>query len=332
MSVDARIEAIRQLSDGRWHSGEDLARVLGVSRAAVWQRLQGLAEWGLELHAVRGRGYRLAQPLELLDVEEIRRHLSADARQRLASIELFPVLDSTNAWLMDQSNGGDTRLCLAEYQTAGRGRRGRDWRSPFGANLYLSLAWRFAGMPPQFSALGLVIGVSLAEVIAASGAKGLGLKWPNDLQWQGRKLAGILIEHRGEGGGPARVIVGLGLNLSMTVTQAEGIGQPWTTLAEVLHADGQELPGRNALCANLVDALMHALDEFAAHGFAGFAGRWASYDLTQGRHVNLEHDGQTINGVARGVDSDGALLLEVAGRTQRFLSGDLSLRLATGAE
>ncbi|MGH8454860.1 MAG: bifunctional biotin--[acetyl-CoA-carboxylase] ligase/biotin operon repressor BirA [Nevskiales bacterium] len=331
MSIDTRIEAIRLLSDGHWHSGQDLARVLGISRAAVWQRLQALAEWGLELHAVRGRGYRLAQPLELLDVTEIRRHLSADACQRLASIDLYPVLDSTNAWLMVQPGDGEARLCLAEYQTAGRGRRGRDWRSPFGANLYLSLAWHFAEMPSKFSALGLVIGVSLAEALAALGASGVGLKWPNDLLWQGRKLAGILIEHRGEGGGPARVVVGVGLNLSMTAAQAENIGQPWTTLAEVLHADSRELPGRNVLSASIVDALVRALDEFSAQGFTDIARRWMKHDLTEGKSVNLEHDGQVISGIARGIDDDGALLLEVAGRTQRFLSGDLSLRLASGA-
>jgi BirA family biotin operon repressor/biotin-[acetyl-CoA-carboxylase] ligase len=329
VSIDSRVEAIRLLSDGRWHSGEDLAQVLGVSRAAVWKRLQGLSEWGLELHAVRGRGYRLAQALELLDAQLIRQHLSANAR--LASIDVFPILDSTNAWLMAQSNGGEARLCLAEYQTAGRGRRGRDWRSPFGANLYLSLAWRFAEMPPQFSALGLVVGVALAEVLAAAGAKGIGLKWPNDLHWQGRKLAGILIEHRGESGGPARVVLGLGLNLSMSAAQAEGIDQPWTTLTEVLRVDARVMPERNALCATIVEGLLRALDEFSAHGFTGFARRWKTHDLLQGKPVKLEHDGQVINGIARGIDDDGALLLEMAGRTQRFLSGDLSLRLASGA-
>ncbi len=329
MSIDSRVVAIRLLSDGHWHSGEDLAQVLGVSRAAVWKRLQGLSEWGLQLHAVRGRGYRLAQPLALLDANVIRQHLSTGAR--LASIDVFPILDSTNAWLMAQPNGGEARLCIAEYQTAGRGRRGRDWHSPFGANLYLSLAWRFTEMPPHFSALGLVIGVALAEALAATGAQGVGLKWPNDLLWQGRKLAGILIEHRGEGGGPARVVLGLGLNLSMTAAQAEGIGQPWTTLAEVLRTEDKAMPERNALCAIIVDGLVSALDEFSANGFAGFARRWMKHDLVQGKSVSLEHDGQVISGVSCGIDDDGALVLEVAGRTQRFLSGDLSLRLASGA-
>lgn len=327
MSIDTRVEAIRLLSDGRWHSGEDLAQVLGVSRAAVWKRLQGLGEWGLELHAVRGRGYRLAQPLELLDADLIRQQLSPDARAQLAAIDLFPILDSTNAWLMAQI-GTESRLCLAEYQTSGRGRRGRNWCSPFGANLYLSLAWRFDELPAQFSALGLVVGVALVEALGAMNIQGIGLKWPNDLLWQGRKLAGILIEHRGEGGGPARVVLGLGLNLSMTPMQAEHIDQPWTSLAEVLRVDNRAVPGRNALCAMIVEALLRALNEFSTQGFAGYARRWMQHDLAQGRPVHLEHGGQVIRGIARGIDGDGALLLETEGRKQRFLSGDLSLRLA----
>jgi BirA family transcriptional regulator, biotin operon repressor / biotin---[acetyl-CoA-carboxylase] ligase len=326
MSNEARVAAIRRLSDGRWHSGEALAQLLGVSRTAVWKRLQGLREWGLELQAVRGRGYRLAQPLELLDADAIRRGLSAQAQSQLAPIELFPVLDSTNRWLLAQPDDGAARLCLAEYQTAGRGRRGRGWCSPFGANLYLSLAWRFAELPPQFGALGLAVGVAVAETLQALGARDLGVKWPNDLLWQGRKLAGILIEHRGEGGGPARVVVGLGLNVAMSTAQARALDQPWATVTQALEAAGRVPPGRNALCAAVVDALLRALAAFAQHGFADFARRWATFDLTRDRPVRLEQEGQAITGVARGVDGDGALLLETASGLRRCLSGDLSLR------
>jgi BirA family biotin operon repressor/biotin-[acetyl-CoA-carboxylase] ligase len=328
MSTDARVEAIRLLSDGYWHSGEALAQVLGISRAAVWKRLQGLAEWGLEVQAVRGRGYRLAQGLELLEVTAIQRDLPLHTRVRLGSINIFPVLDSTNAWLMAQAGDDDVHLCLAEYQTAGRGRRGRGWQSPFGANLYLSLAWRFSEMPMQLGALGLAIGVALAEYLGTLGLQGHGLKWPNDILWQGRKLAGILIEHRGEGGGPARVVVGVGLNLFMSAGQAKAIDQPWTTLGEAMRAEDRPLPGRNALCAGVTDALVHALEAFSGQGFTGFDQRWAAYDLARGRQVTLEYDGKIVQGTAQGIDRDGALLLEVSGRPLRFLSGDLSLRLS----
>lgn len=328
MSINARLDAIRLLSDGRWHSGEQLAQTLAVSRAAVWKRLQGLDEWGIELQAVRGRGYRLARPIELLNVEQIRGQCPPAVRARLASIDLLPVLDSTNAWLMTQAGDVDPQICLAEYQTAGRGRRGRSWHSPFGTNLCLSLAWRFQELPAQFSSLGLVVGVALVEVLASLGIRELGLKWPNDLQWRGRKLAGILIEHRGEGGGPARVVIGLGLNLGMTAGQAEAIDQPWAALEEVCRECSVVMPGRNALCGRIIAALTAALDDFAAQGFTGFSRRWQQHDLTQDKPVNLEYGGKVIHGLARGIDSEGALLLEIEGRTQRFLSGDLSLRLA----
>ncbi len=329
MNIDTRVEAIRLLSDGAWHSGEDLARVLHVSRAAVWKRLQGLGEWGLELQAVRGRGYRLARPLELLNAEAIRRHCPAPIRSRLGQIDLFPVLDSTNAWLMTQASVAGPHLCLAEYQSAGRGRRGRSWQSPFGSNLCLSLAWRFTEIPAQFSALGLAVGVAVVEALAALGLRDLALKWPNDLQWRGRKLAGILIEHRGEGGGPARVVIGLGLNLGMTASQAKGIDQPWVALEEVFRECGEPMPGRNALCASILSALIGAIDDFSTHGFAGFCARWTQYDLTRNQWVRLEHGGQVIEGLARGIDAEGALLLDVDGHRQRYLSGDLSLRLAS---
>lgn len=328
MTIETRIKLIRLLSDGRWHSGQDLAQHLGITRAAVWQRVNGLGEWGLEIHAVRGRGYRLPHALELLDPECIRAHLPPDIRARLASMDLFPVLDSTNAWLMAQANGSDIRLCQAEYQSAGRGRRGRDWQSPFGANLYLSMAWRFREMPSQFSALGLVAGVALTEALTAMGVSDIGIKWPNDVLWRGRKLAGILVEHRGEGGGPARVVIGIGLNVSMTVAQAGDIGQPWTTLDEIFLAQGDVRPGRNALSARITEALVRALDGFTTDGLAAFATQWARYDLSNGRPVKLEHDGQFIHGTGRGIDAEGGLILEVAGRRERYLSGDVSLRLA----
>lgn len=328
MNIDTRVEAIRLLSDGRWHSGEDLAQVLGVSRAAVWKRLQGLREWGLELQAVRGRGYRLARPLELLSAEAIQQDWPSQMRSRLPRINLFPVLDSTNAWLMAQAGQDAPHLCLAEFQSAGRGRRGRHWHSPFGANLCLSLAWRFREMPAQFSGLGLVVGVAVAEALDALGVRDLALKWPNDLHWRGRKLAGILIEHRGEGGGPARVVIGLGLNLAMTRSQAEDIDQPWVALDEALNESGTVMPSRNVLCARIVAALVAAMDEFVVQGFSQFGRRWMQFDQMCGKPVSLEYGGKVIQGLARGIDADGAFLLEVRGQTQRFLSGDLSLRLA----
>lgn len=332
MSIDARLEVVRLLSDGYWHSGEALAQSLGISRAAVWKRLQGLKTWGLPLHSVQGRGYRLPQAFELLDAEIIRAQLAPGNKKLLARVDIFPVIESTNAWLMAQPSlpQNQAHLCLAEFQSAGRGRRGRQWQSPFGANLYFSLAWCFDETPPQLGALSLAVGVTIAETLSALGAAEIGVKWPNDLLWRGRKLAGILLEHRGEGAGPARVVIGIGLNHAMTQEQAQsmgGINQPWTSLQEVMQASHANLPDRNVLAAKLSDTLVQTSQQFSDSGFRGFTDRWLALDLARGAQVTLEHDDQEIMGIAQGVDTDGALLLEIDGRQQRFLSGDLSLRL-----
>lgn len=315
------------LSDGRWHSGEALAQACGVSRAAIWKRLQAMESWQLPLQAVQGRGYRLHPPIELLDAAVIRSALTRQTRSSELRLDVIPVLDSTNAWLMGKADEGVPHACLAEYQTAGRGRRGRAWISPFGANLYLSLAWRFSETPAQPGALSLAVGVALAERLATLGAAGVGVKWPNDLLWRQRKLAGILIEQRGEAAGPARVVIGVGVNYAMTEQQGGGIEQPWTSLQAVMNANGPAAPGRNALAAGLIEALLCALEEFSQSGFAGFTQRWRALDVAYGKEVRLDHDGRVVRGCAVGVDRDGALLLAIAGRRERFLSGDLSLRV-----
>lgn len=319
---------IEQLADGEWHSGEVLAEMLGVSRAAVWKRLQALEGLGLELEATRGKGYRLARKLELLSEQNI----GAGLRQSLkyvVPVEVFSQIDSTNVYLMS----GDVApaAVFAEYQSAGRGRRGRAWCSPFGANLYFSFAWRFETMPPQLPALSLAVGVSLAETLSAKGAGGLGLKWPNDLLWQGRKLGGILIEHRGEAAGPCRVVVGVGLNLAMTSTQGAAIDQGWVSLEEILRSGGHALPSRNQLATQLIARLHQCLEQFAHSGFDSFHPRWEALDVSRNQVVRIQQEKETIEGVAQGVDRSGALLVQVRGERCRFFSGEISLRVKQSA-
>lgn len=318
--MDRNQQLIQGLADGLWHSGESLARLLGVSRAAVWKRLQGLEELGLEVESRHGKGYRFRQSLELLHLEAIRQGLTAESR--LQDLRLMPSIDSTNTWLMQQDSA--PAAVFAEYQRAGRGRRGRNWVSPFGANLYFSLAWRFDAIPPQLPALSLAIGVVLAETL---GLGGIGLKWPNDLLWQGRKLAGILIEHRGEAAGPCRVVIGVGLNHSMTARQGVAVEQDWVSLEEVCGMEGRALPGRNELAGRLLNALLDGLEQFAGTGFDGFHDRWSAYDVSRNKPVRLLQDKADVQGVAQGVDRNGALLVQVRGERQRFFSGEISLRV-----
>lgn len=317
------LELIDALADGAWHSGEALAQAAGVTRAAVAKRVEKLRELGLELQARQGLGYRLAQPLERLDLPALR----AAAPAGLA-IDVVQLTDSTNRRLHEAPAAADPQLLLAEYQTAGRGRRGRAWRSPYGANLALSLAWSFPAWPPQLSALPLAVGVACARALAALGLHGLRLKWPNDLYVDGRKLGGILIEHRGEAGDSCRVIIGIGLNVAMSGAQAQGIDQPWISLDEALQAQGGGRASRNRLAAALAGELMGLLRRFQTAGFAPFAREWAELDLVRDRPVRINGGGE-LDGIARGVDAAGALIVEVEGRRHAVHSGDVSLRLAS---
>lgn len=309
------------LADGAWHSGEALALADGVTRAAVAKRVEKLRELGLEVEARQGLGYRLAQPLERLQPTVL-----AQAVPGLA-VRVADRLDSTNRVLLDAPAGADPQALFAEFQSAGRGRRGRAWRSPFGANLYLSLAWSFAGWPPQLTALPLAVGVACARAVRAQGLADLRLKWPNDLHAHGRKLGGILIEHRGEAGGTCRVVIGIGLNVAMSGAQAEGIDQPWISLNEALAAEGRPAASRNALARDLLVELQALLAAYAVQGFAPLRADWEALDLTRDRAVRISGE-PALEGIARGVDPDGALLVEVDGQRRAIHSGDVSLRLA----
>jgi BirA family biotin operon repressor/biotin-[acetyl-CoA-carboxylase] ligase len=310
-----RLRLVDALADGQWHSGEDLAAAEGISRAALAKRVEKLRDWGLDVEARQGLGYRLPQPLERLLPERIAAPLA---------FEVLTTTDSTNTRLLESDPSRDPQALLAEYQTAGRGRRGREWRSPFAANLYLSLAWSFPSWPATLSALPLAVGVLCAQALQAQGAADIGLKWPNDLYARGRKLGGILIEHRGEAGGHCRVVIGIGINVSMSTQQAKGIAQPWIPLAELTATP----PSRNGLAAALLQRLVEGLARFEVQGFGAFAAEWAALDLANGRPVRVLQGEREYEGIGRGVDAQGALVVEALGQFQTLHSGEISLRLA----
>lgn len=314
---------IALLADGAWHRGPALAEALGVSRAAVSSRVAELRQLGLIVHSVAGRGYRLPAPLELLDAARIRQGMGA-AQARLDELIVLERTDSTNAELA-RRDGTGMRACLAEYQSAGRGRAQRPWASPFGANLYVSLGCDLAGQRAPLGALSLAVGVCVAEALTALGTDSLALKWPNDIWAGGEKLGGILIEHRGEVGGRARLIVGLGLNVTMQRDQATAVDQPWTRLADHL----PHLPGRNTLAVAVLEALVDAVIGFEQTGFEAFRARWARFDAVRDQPVRvIESDGERV-GLARGIADDGALRVEINGETRPVYSGDVSLRIVS---
>ena len=328
--MDRNLEIVRLLADGELHSGEAIAARLGISRAAVWKAVRKAAEvLDLNLDSVRGHGYRLRTPLDLLDADAIHADLPAPARARISGIDVLAVVDSTNSWLMQRARDGAPggSVCLAEQQTAGRGRLGRAWLSPFGANVYLSLLWRYPLAPAQLGGLSLAAGVAVTRALAAAGASGIGLKWPNDLHWRRRKLAGLLLEVAGESQGPSHVVVGVGVNLRLDPALATAIDQPWTDLSTVLGADGYR---RNAVVASLIAELCAALECYGVEGLAAFRADWQRLDAYLGEPVELVVGARRIAGVHAGIDATGAMLLEVDGRLQRFHAGEVSLRPRLG--
>lgn len=315
------------LADGDFHSGEELAAQLGgVSRAAVWKAVQNLTTLGLDIQAVRGRGYRLAEPLELLEPARLLAGLDDLAQRRVTVLEVHDQLDSTNTYLLRRAaeGGPSGMVCLAETQSAGRGRQGRPWVSPFAANLYLSLLWRFTAGPAALSGLSLAVGIAVVRTLHRLGVTEAGLKWPNDLLWQQRKLGGILLEFGGEAGGPCQVVAGIGLNVAMPKLAEPAIDQPWVDLRQIL---GPGRVSRHRLATALLSELVAVFTRFEQTGFAGFQADWHRFDLTYGQPVRLTLPASTVDGIARGVDDSGALLLETADGRRRFLGGEISLRL-----
>jgi BirA family biotin operon repressor/biotin-[acetyl-CoA-carboxylase] ligase len=324
--MDHRYHILTSLADGRFHSGEDLAQACGISRAAVWKHVKLLREsYGLELFSVRGKGYRLGRPLELLDEDRIRAVFSREAGSRVAQLEIRHQLDSTNSYLMERAQEGapSGSVCLAEQQTAGRGRRGRRWVSPFGRNIYLSILWRFQQGPAELSGLSLAAGLAVAQSLEALGVAGVKLKWPNDILWDGRKLAGLLLEMAGEADGPARVVLGLGVNTRIAAEFGEMIDQPWVDLSQV--PGGEEI-SRNELAGRLLENLVETLERFGREGLQPLISAWQSYDLYQDKAVSLRMGDKLIQGIHRGINRDGALLLEQEGNLRPFHGGEVSLR------
>jgi BirA family biotin operon repressor/biotin-[acetyl-CoA-carboxylase] ligase len=315
MQISSLISA---LADGQYHSGSDLGALLGVSRTAIWKALDRLQEFGLEYESQKGKGYRLLQSLDLIELSMLEQKLPSAIADDL-SVHHVLSCSSTNSDIHDLVDGRQRYTILfSEQQTAGRGRRGRNWCSPFAENLYMSMCFSWAKGPLALQGLSIVVGVALAELLVDEGVEGVGVKWPNDVWINGKKVAGILIELEGEVTSSWRVTLGLGLNTHMSAVSGADIDQPWTCLSEYIDVK------RTDLAAKLVQKLVLALDEFVATGFQSFARRYLSLDALGGKRVLLH--GPEVEGVVRGVDIDGALLLETDKGLNSFHAGEISVR------
>ena len=306
-------------------SGATLAAELGITRSAVWKRIEALRAAGVDVLALPGRGYALANSPDLLDAAAIQAGLAPATRDLLAGLVLHFEIDSTNAEaLRHPAPPSGVQAWLAERQTAGRGRRGRPWTSPLAAHVYLSLSRRFDAGIGALQGLSLAVGAATAQVLQTMGFHQVGLKWPNDLLADGRKLGGILVELRGDAAGPLQVVVGLGLNVAMPAPAGAGIDQPWCDLASLSPTP----PGRGELCIALLDALVPLLARYEAEGLAPWQATWARLDLLAGRAVRLDEGGTPIDGIALGIDAEGALRLRTAEGERRCHAGETSLRAA----
>ncbi len=312
------------LADGRFHSGRELGEALDVSRSAIWKQIRKVEELGLEVYSVKGRGYRVPGGLDLLELSAIRDELLPSVAASLGQQELELCMASTNQRALQLSQRQDChgRLFLAEQQTAGRGRRGREWVSPFGRNLYFSLVWRFQHGAAALEGLSLAVGLALIQGLARMGLAGIELKWPNDLLWRGRKLAGVLLEMTGDASGECQVIIGVGLNVAMPLPQADAIDQPWVDLQTI--AGGGV--SRNSLLAALLNELVPALQQFAEQGFAPLVARWQGCHAFQDQPVRLQSGPNWLEGICRGVNASGALLLETDEGVRPYHGGEVSVR------
>jgi len=304
-------------------SGEALAARLGISRSAVHKHIESLREAGIGVDAQAGRGYALRAPCELLDADAIRDALSPSARALLATLEVEWIVDSSNSVLLRREGVADgAEVLLVEGQSGGRGRRGRAWRSPLAANLYLSLARRYAGGLARLGGLSLAAGVAVAEALQSLGVA-VQLKWPNDLIVDGRKLGGLLVEGGGEHAGPARAVVGLGLNVRMPRDAAREIDQPWIDLAEI----APQATSRNMLAAVVLERLLPALEAFDREGLAPFRERFAAFDALHEREVAALGAGEALHGTALGLAEDGGLRIRVSnGDVRTVHAGEVSVR------
>lgn len=308
-------EILGLLSSEHFVSGEELATQLGISRAAVSKHVDALEDYGVAIYSVKGRGYKLANPISLID--SVRLIQSIDNR-----CFYFDEISSTNGFMLShigELKSGD--LCVAEYQSAGRGRRGRTWVSPYGHHLYFSQFWSFPQGMAQAMGLSLVVACSLVEVLKSFGVDNIGVKWPNDIYLNYKKLAGILIEMSGQADSECQLIIGIGVNMAMSEDQGKGIDQPWSDLSSLT-----DMPNKTDLVIALHKQLKRDIQLFEREGLAAFKTRWQQADLFHGKEIRLLMGENHVDGICRGLDEQGAVLLETADGIQAYIGGEISLR------
>lgn len=323
------LQVLQILADGQRYTSSQLIRSLGITLVELEQTIKTLIDYGIKFHPAAPYHYQLSEKIELLDRQRILMALSPAIRGKLGHLEILSEIDSTNRYLLEQDYSGQVIAGLAEYQTAGRGRRGRVWVSPYGSGLCLSVKYRYEGLNYALGGLTIAVAVSVGQILREIGASGIQLKWPNDVLWQGKKLAGILLENRTLANQIGDVVMGIGINVKMPYVETRLITQPWTDLQTALGTTFS----RNQLAALLIEQCMTACYQYFNYGLNPFIPAWQTFDMVYGKSITLtipankgEDKPQSITGIACGIDETGALLVQVGNRKQRYLYGEVSIR------
>ena len=318
---------LQLLADGREHSGQELANILGVSRTSIWKQLAKLEPLGIEVVSRPGHGYCIAGGLDLLSQQQILTGLDDRSAEIIDQLIVLNAVDSTNAFLLRQEPAERMTICLAECQTAGRGRRGRTWVSPFAKNIYLSLKITIESGINAFEGLSLAVGVASVRALSSLNISGLQLKWPNDLLWRGRKLGGILIEVVGDPAGRCHIVLGIGLNVSSEKSMQASIEQPWVSLADIGRSLAIPVPGRSAIVAAMLNEIAPLLADYEEKDFSYYRDEWQSLNAHAGQCVDIHLGAHAVSGVVLGVNPVGALLLQTKDKGEMvFHGGEVSLR------
>jgi len=322
-SLERLQKLVRLLADGKFHSGQDLAENIGISRTAIWKLIAKLQTWQIEIFAVRGKGYKIPGGLNLIDKDYLSQQIS-DKAKLFSIVEVLPTVDSTADYLTRSWNNspGLGRVCVSEHQTRGRGRKGRKWVSPFGANLYFSLG---LSLPLGLSALGglsLAVGIGLTQLLNKHCCEKVSLKWPNDLLVNHQKLAGILVEASGDSNDNSFLNIGIGINWDMLISHTEKIDQPWINLKPLLNKDID----RNEILKLILLQLDDVLNTYIESGFESFRKEWSSHSAYLGEPIVIHtHQGQ-VSGTEIGIDKTGAIKIKTIDGEKSFFSGEVSLR------
>lgn len=322
----ALLKIVNRLRDGNYHHGKTLGETCKLTPSGVWRIVQKLKQYGVALESLQAKGYRLPEPLILLEKNKIKAQLKqlafstkTDISAKL-QIELFESIPSTNTYL--KTKPAKLTVCLAEQQTQGRGRLNREWYSPFAQNIYLSLLYSFEKEVSELAGLSLVTSLAVLKALHSLGVdEQVFVKWPNDVYYDNKKLAGSLIEIQPEGPGVFQVIIGIGLNVNM-VEDNHSVSQPWISLRKILGT----YVDRNILCARLLHYLLLNLEQFKTEGFAPFAQAWMRSDCLNHKTVTIKNVNEKIQGYVMGINDQGHLLLKLAnGNIRAFSAGETSI-------